>query len=199
MSSKFSYKFFYRRRLPRIQPEAATLFVTSRLAGSLPIEVMERLNQEKEKLYRELENISNKSEREKKTYAEFERLFSKWDDALDSSDTGINYLSDTRVANLVSESIHYRNGKVYDLIAFSIMPNHMHLVFTPLKDDTEKYYPLSKIMHSLKRHTAHEANILLDRSGEFWQHENYDHYIRNEAELERIIKYVLYNPSKPTS
>jgi REP element-mobilizing transposase RayT len=51
-------------------------------------------------------------------------------------------------------------------------------------------------MHSLKRHTAHEANLILGRDGTFWQHENYDHFARDEAELERIIKYVLYNPVK---
>ncbi len=51
-------------------------------------------------------------------------------------------------------------------------------------------------MHSLKRYTAYEANQILGRSGAFWQHESYDHFARDEKELERIIKYVLYNPVK---
>ncbi len=196
MKNKLSYKFSYHRRLPHIQPEAATFFLTSRLAGSLPIEVIERLHQEKERIDRELEKIVDREKQKEKAYFESQLLFSKWDAALDSSNTGIDYLSDPRIANLISESIHYRNGKVYDLIAFTIMPNHMHLIFTPLKEDIEKYYPLSKIMHSLKRHTAQEANLILGRSGLFWQHENYDHFVRDEAELERVIKYVLYNPVK---
>jgi REP element-mobilizing transposase RayT len=51
-------------------------------------------------------------------------------------------------------------------------------------------------MHSIKRHTAYEANLILNRSGDFWQHESYDHIVRDDAEFERIVKYVLYNPVK---
>lgn len=94
------------------------------------------------------------------------------------------------------ESLHFRDGKVYELIAYCIMPNHIHIIFTPLQESKDKYYSLSKIMHSLKRHTAREANLFLGRSGAFWQHENYDHFVRDDAELERIVKYVLYNPVK---
>ncbi len=51
-------------------------------------------------------------------------------------------------------------------------------------------------MHGLKGGTAHEANRLVGRSGAFWEHESYDHYVRDEEELERIILYVLGNPVK---
>jgi hypothetical protein len=51
-------------------------------------------------------------------------------------------------------------------------------------------------MQSLKGFTALEANQLLRRSGEFWAHESYDHYIRNPPEWQRIMKYVLNNPVK---
>jgi putative transposase len=51
-------------------------------------------------------------------------------------------------------------------------------------------------MHSLKRHTARQANLLLGQEGMFWQHENYDHFVRDDAELGRIIRYVLHNPVK---
>jgi REP element-mobilizing transposase RayT len=53
---------------------------------------------------------------------------------------------------------------------------------------------MSAIMHSLKLYTARESNRLLGRIGQFWQHENYDHVLRNEAELNRITRYVLNNP-----
>lgn len=51
-------------------------------------------------------------------------------------------------------------------------------------------------MHSLKRYTAVEANKLLGRQGQFWQHESYDHVVRDEAELNRVRDYVLKNPVK---
>jgi REP element-mobilizing transposase RayT len=196
MKDKLVYKFSYRRRLPHIQPAGATFFVTARLAGSLPVEVVERLRREREQTDLELEKIADQNERKERTYLESRRFFGKWDDALDKSNTNIKYLSDLRVADLVSESLYYRDNKVYELIAFCIMPNHIHVVFKPLEESKDKYYSLAKIMHSFKRHTAYEANLLLERNGEFWQHESYDHFARNEAELERIVKYVLYNPVK---
>jgi REP element-mobilizing transposase RayT len=194
--NQFSFKTFYRRNLPHIQPEGATLFITSRLAGSLPAVVLEELHREKEAMECELGKITNNKERAEKADVKSRRFFDIWDDALDKFRTDANFLAEPRVADLIAESLHYRDGKVYDLLAFTILPNHQHLVFMPLEEGNGKYYSLSKIMHSLKRHTAREANLILGREGEFWQHENYDRYIRDEAELERIVKYVLYNPVK---
>lgn len=196
MNNKLSYKFSYRRRLPHIQPEGATFFVTSRLADSLPMDVVEKLHNERTTIDAELAKIINKHERAEQAYLASRRLFGKWDKALDESDTGIKYLANEQIAKLVADSLHYRDGKVYDLIAYCIMPNHKHVVFTPLEETENKYFSLSKIMHSLKRHTARQANLVLERTGVFWQHENYDHFIRDEAELERIVKYILYNPVK---
>jgi hypothetical protein len=55
---------------------------------------------------------------------------------------------------------------------------------------------LYKILQSLKSYMAREANKLLNRSGAFWQHESYDHVVRDGKEPERIVSYVLYNPVK---
>jgi REP element-mobilizing transposase RayT len=55
---------------------------------------------------------------------------------------------------------------------------------------------LGVIMKSLKGYTAHEANRLLGRKGEFWEAESYDHFVRDDTELARIINYVLNNPVK---
>jgi putative transposase len=58
------------------------------------------------------------------------------------------------------------------------------------------FHSLASIMHSIKRHSAFEANRLINRSGEFWQAENYDRYCRNHEEWSRTIRYVLNNPVK---
>lgn len=194
--NQFAYKNYYRRNLPHIQPEGATIFITFRLANSLPKEVIEKLRMEKEEVEKKIAQMSDNEEREKQLYLAHRRFFGKWDDALDTLAHGEKYLSNPQIADLVAESLLYRDGKVYDLEAFSIMPNHGHVVFAPLEGSDGKYFSLSTIMHSLKLHTALEANKVLGREGSFWQHENYDHYVRNEDELERIIKYVIYNPVK---
>src|SRR5687767_16024975 len=93
--------------------------------------------------------------------------------------------------------MQYRDGKVFDLHAFCIMSNHVHAVIEPSKSDWQSdLLPVSKIMQSLKRHTARQANIVLDRKGAFWQDESYDHVIRDNEEYIRIINYVLENPVK---
>jgi putative transposase len=97
---------------------------------------------------------------------------------------------------MLADSLMHRDNMVYELDAFCIMLNHVHMVFKPLENTDGINNSLSTIMHSLKRYTARQANLLLGQSGSFWQHESYDHVIRDESELEQIIKYVLYNPVK---
>ena len=91
--------------------------------------------------------------------------------------------------------LHYRDGRQYRLDAFSIMPNHVHVLFQPsIRQDIPE--SLSSIMHSLKRNTAKRANAELCRSGPFWEHETFDYYIRNRGEWKRLVRYVLENPVK---
>ncbi len=92
--------------------------------------------------------------------------------------------------------MHYRDGRVYDLDSFCIMSNHVHALFTPLESKDGSYVALSTIMHSLKGHTARLSNERLNRSGQFWQHESYDHFVRDPAESIRIRQYILNNPVK---
>ncbi|MDQ6651305.1 MAG: hypothetical protein M3Y84_01020 [Acidobacteriota bacterium] len=53
--------------------------------------------------------------------------------------------------------------------------------------DAIEYHSLAAIRQSLKGYTAFEANQLLDLQGEFWEHESYDHWIRDDDEWQRIV------------
>lgn len=181
------FREFYKRRLPHFQAKGATYFVTFRLKNSLPIEVLEKLSQEFEQI--------KKLPRDK-IESEKHHSFEKFDSYLDQCLCGNDHLTNPQIADVVEEAIHYRNMKVYDLIAFCLMPNHVHLIFTPLEKENGNYHGLTEILHSLKRHTGRKSNLILKQSGAFWQDESYDHIIRDEAELERTIKYILYNPVK---
>jgi len=173
--------------LPHIQIEGGTYFVTFRLKNSLPIEVLKRLSAE----FKRIKGLSSDNGE-----IEQERWFEKFDNYLDQAANGAAYLSAPQVAVVVEEAIHYRDSRAYDLISFCIMPNHVHLICAPLKRENGEFYGLAEILQSLKRHTARQSNLILKRSGSFWQDESYDHVIRDEAELERTIKYILYNPVK---
>jgi putative transposase len=185
--SNLRFREFYRRRLPHIQVAGATYFITFRLANSLPVEILESLKAESQKIKKLPPDQAPLARQD---------WFAKYDDFLDRVVCGDSFLEHERIAEMVSESIKFRHGKIYDLAAFSIMPNHAHLVCTPLEKSTNVLYGLTEILHSLKRHTARQANLLLGRTGAFWQDESYDHVVRNEIDLERIIEYVRYNPVK---
>ena len=108
---------------------------------------------------------------------------------LDSASTGPRYLAQQPVARVVVASLQ-RGGLLghYDLGAYVILPNHVHVLLLP------KIAP-SRLLQSLKGSTARQANVLLDRTGEtFWQAESYDHWVRNEGEWQRIVAYIEENP-----
>jgi len=79
----------------------------------------------------------------------------------------------------------------YRLHAWVVMPNHVHVLVTPLHD-----YSLSSILHSWKSFTAKEANKLLGRGGAFWLEEYFDRAVRDENHFRRVIEYIDYNPVK---
>lgn len=187
MKNNLSFREYYKRRLPHIQIAGATYFITFRLANSLPVQVLKILSEERQKITRVPENQKEAAHR---------AWFAKYDDYLDQALHSDLYLNNEQIADMVAESIRFRDGKVYDLISYCVMPNHAHLVCTPIEKLVGIFYGLTEILHSLKRHTAREANKILHRSGTFWQDESYDHFIRDDAELERIVHYVLYNPVK---
>jgi REP element-mobilizing transposase RayT len=190
------YKPSYRRNLPHLQPPGATLFVTFRLAGSIPVAVLERLREEYEQALAQAEHITDEKERNERIYLEKRRQFGKYDAILDAGGHGPSWLRQPEIAGMVAASLHHRHDKVYSLDTFCLMPNHAHVVFTPLPSGENTYHALPRIMHSLKLHTAIEANKLLNRGGAFWQHESYDHVVRNPDEHQRIVEYVLNNPVK---
>jgi len=190
------YREYYRRNLPHIQPRGATFLVNFRLANSLPAEVIEKLRTEADQLEKNLLRIKDSKEKLLLRDKAQRRLFAKWDDELHKSQSGPFWLKEDNVAEIVANAIHYHEGEWFDVEAYCIMPNHVHLVLTPYESSQIADYSLTKIMHNIRRNSANHANKVLGRTGSFWQHENYDHFARDESELERIIKYVLYNPVK---
>ena len=190
------YRLSYRRHLPHWQPAGATLFITFRLAGSLPRAVIAALQEKHEQEKRALSHVSNAQAHRKQAHQDARRAFGRWDSALDISNSGPHWLANPQVASIVSDALHHRHGRAYDLLAFCIMPNHVHLVCTPLQREDGTYYAIHRILQSLKRHTARQANKVLRRQGTFWQAESYDHVVRDADELTRIVQYVMSNPVK---
>ncbi|MDF7819177.1 transposase [Runella sp. MFBS21] len=187
------FKPEYYRYLPHFQPKDGTFFVTARLHHSLPKEVLERLKEEKQQAYRHILATSTSEEERKIAIRNLhKRHFANWDKYLDQNQNDPQWLKQPEIAQIVVEALHFWDKKSYELVCYTLMPNHFHLVI-----DTYEYpKPLYRIMHSLKSYTAKLANKLLNRTGAFWQEESYDHVVRNGQELYNINKYILDNPVK---
>ena len=186
---------FYHRKLPHYQPAEATFFVTFRLACSIPKDVIRRLRGNHQLLEKGILQQHDLSEKEKRElqYAAQKRLFADVDAFLDSNPNEPYWCRENAVAEIVIEAIHYRDTKQYDLQAYTIMPNHVHMMMTLLPGAPV----LFKVMQHLKRISAKSSNKFLSRTGsEFWEDESYDHVVRDENEFYRILNYILRNPVK---
>jgi putative transposase len=160
----FDAMTYYHRNLPHWQPEGAAVFLTWRLHGTLA----------------QFRVTSN---------ADASRAFVAYDRAL-HGDPGPKWLGEPQVADCVVEALKLgkRQLKLYERIAYCVMPNHVHVVAGPQAE-------LPKITKSIRGFTAREANKILGRTGEaFWQDESYDHWVRSRDELNYVIGYTERNP-----
>jgi REP element-mobilizing transposase RayT len=82
------------------------------------------------------------------------------------------------------------------LHAVVIMPNHVHLLLSPLRDDNGWPILLVEILQCLKSATAHRINKLLGHSGPVWEEESFDHVLRSDESLKEKCEYIRQNPVK---
>ncbi len=188
------YKSYYRRHLPHIHPPQAKYFITFRLADSLPRHVVQELKSE----YQRLISTSKKKQVEidvEQQINQFKLYFKRFDQLLDTSQHGSLWLKIPEVAQHVADALHYHDGKTYNLICYTIMPNHVHLLIDHSIEESNS--PIHTLLQSIKKYSARRANKILNRKGKrFWQNESYDHVVRYDQEMENVIRYILYNPVK---
>jgi REP-associated tyrosine transposase len=103
-------------------------------------------------------------------------------------------------AIIVDSMLHFASER-YDLLAYVVMPSHIHWLFQPLPEwvrslRDNQMSPRERVTYSMNRYSATQCNRLLHRKGQFWQSESYDHWVRDVEEMERIIRYIEDNPVK---
>jgi REP-associated tyrosine transposase len=153
----------YSRRLPHIAQDGSDLFVTWHLYGSLPHD-----------RYPTPGHLNSGA------------AFVWMDRYLDSTREGPQWLIRPEIANIAEDSLREASCTLH---AYVIMPNHVHVLLTPL-------IPASKLMQFIKGKSAREANKTLGRAGPFWQHESYDRVVRTPEEFTKIKHYIENNPVK---
>jgi REP element-mobilizing transposase RayT len=101
------------------------------------------------------------------------------------------WLRNPRIATLTIDALKKYDGQSYVLHAYTIMPNHVHVLFS-LKGDAA----LSEVIGHWKGNSSFFANKALQRSGTFWQREYFDRTIKTERQFEYTIRYIFMNPVK---
>ena len=161
-----SYKGWHSRGyLPHFDSAETVQFVTFRLADSLPRSFEESLAKGSDDL-------------------------AETDHKLDGG-MGACWLKQPAIAQLVEDAIMHFDARRYCLLAWCIMPNHVHVVVEPTDGN-----PIGAIVHSWKSFSAKQANRILDRSGSFWHRDYFGRFVRDEGHLMRTIDYVENNPVK---
>jgi REP element-mobilizing transposase RayT len=159
--------------LPHFDGIELPQFITIHLADSIPQKVIKRWKEELKSLKYEQERILLQRRIEK---------------CLDQG-YGEALLKGTSIATMVRDALLRFDGTRYKLFAWVVMPNHLHSLMTRFEN-----YELRDILHSLKSYTAHEANKILQRSGQFWMEDYFDRYMRNQEHFRKTVQYIENNP-----
>jgi REP element-mobilizing transposase RayT len=101
------------------------------------------------------------------------------------------WLREPEIARVIQETLFRFDPERYRLLAWCIMPNHVHALI-----ETKAGFPLPGILHSWKSYTSSQANKLLRRRGDFWQREYFDRFIRNAEHYRNVVVYIEENPVK---
>jgi primosomal protein N' (replication factor Y) len=171
--------------LPHWRQDGATYFVTFRLGDSMPKEKLQQWNKERAE-WLEAHPEPHDATTKQEYYELFPQRFQNW---LDQG-MGSCVLSQPELKKIMEDALSHFDGTRYRLREFVIMPNHVHILFSPLGE-----HRLSEILHTLKSFTANEINKQLNvKLDPVWQHESFDHIVRSAEQVERIRQYIRDNP-----
>jgi len=182
---------WYRRFLPHRDEPSLVQFITYRLADSIPQYLLTQLKAELESIPPERQSL------------EYRKRIENWLDA----GYGSCLLREPQAAEVVVNNWKHFDGKCYDLIAWVVMPNHVHVLIKPLHGCS-----LAKIVQSWKSFTARKILSLNQSrasargsqdthsvpvaSKPFWMREFWDRYMRDENHLLKTVEYIHNNPVK---
>ncbi len=172
------------RNLPHWQQNDSWIFVTWRLADSLPADKLAEWREEKDAWLRQHGEPWDAA-----TTREFHEHFTRRMEAWIDAGHGSCVLRQEGPRGVVVNALRHFDGERYVLGDFVVMPNHVHVLFRP-----KNGHLLADIIHSWKSFTAKAINQLLSRTGPLWQEEYWDRLVRNERHLAACEAYIAANP-----
>ena len=172
------------RTLPHWNQSDKIQFVTFRLADSLPRTFVMALKRERSDFERLNPRPWNPD-----TAKRFRSLMSRKVEEMLDNGYGECLLRDSTVRKYVSETLRFYDGRLYELLSYVIMPNHVHLLVRVTGDNR-----LADIVRNIKGYSAKIINNCLHREGPLWMKEYHDRIIRNEDHLKNCLRYIRSNP-----
>ena len=109
--------------------------------------------------------------------------------------TKFRWILPPKARDIILASCFHDHRNRYELYVAIVMPDHAHLILTPLIDEQRReVFSLVKIMQAIKGASARAINQQLRRTGPVWQEESFDHILRSSEGLDAKIDYALQNP-----
>jgi REP element-mobilizing transposase RayT len=174
----------HRHNLPHWQQADNWIFLTYRLADSLPEAKLTAWREERA-TWLTLHPEPWDDATEAAYHERFAERINHW---LDQGH-GSCLLKIPANSEIVANAFHHFDGDRYQLASYVVMPNHVHLLFRPLGENR-----LPDLLHTWKRFTSREINKREGRSGTLWQADYWDRLIRSQEHFDWALRYIAKNP-----
>jgi REP element-mobilizing transposase RayT len=186
----------YQRHLPHWRAPGRCYFVTFRLRDSIPADVLAEMKAEAQARQKRLAEAAHQHggklpPEEWAAWQDFQQVQMRKLEMILDEGRGECLLRIPQHQKPLVEALHYFEGARCEMLAYTIMPNHVHVLCRPLGEHT-----LENLCRAWKRHSADRIHRLLGRSGSLWQEENYDRLIRDADHYRRVVRYIAKNPLK---
>jgi leucyl-tRNA synthetase/REP element-mobilizing transposase RayT len=181
-----SAKNVTKHKLPHWQQNESACFVTWRTADSLPKTVLDKWQADRDAWL-----SANPAPWDEATEKEYHQKFSDVIDEWLDAGEGDCVLRDAALREIVAKALHHFEGERYTLHSFVVMPNHVHVLFSPSEG-----HALPDILHSWKSFTAKAIGKTLGKEGRCWQPDYFDRLIRSQRHFNAVCRYIAQNPAK---
>lgn len=174
----------WNKKLPHWSQKGKAQFITLHLADSLPQNVLKEICDRKKTFLATYPKPWSKEI----NFAYSKTVTTYLEKYLDAG-MGVCLFSNPNFRSIVSEALHFMNGVEYALMAYVIMPNHLHLLAIEFEEKS-----LEKNLSQIKKYTSRKINAITGNKGSIWMRECYDRIIRNEEHYLNCVQYIKNNP-----
>jgi len=184
----------HRRFLPHYQETQQIFSLTWRLDGELPQQILLSIRE----IQAAMAELRAKAPGSicPDLIKKYRQCIERYDEQLGRHPaTGIN-LCHSDIAPILTHAFHFYDSNLYELHAYCVMPNHVHLLLKPHADDPENGVLLSDIVRRIKGYTAKQIQKQGYSGNKIWRADYFDRYIRSDKDYAYTVAYILYNPVK---